>query len=379
VSGLPPLRVLHIAPSFARRDGGPSEVLRGLLPALEALDVRVSVVATDKGVDESDADFSAAHDVRVAAARFPLSWSYAPGVRRLIRDAMRYADVVHVHSIHTHTTTVALEEGIRSGVPVVLEPHGALDLYHLGQGGLKKRLYSRLIDRRGLRNLAGAIYSSPKELTEGSEFLRGVKSYEMPLGVDAALFSATRQPSESPTVLFLGRVTEKKHLNYLLEAMASSKVRALNPQLIVAGPIDSGLQYSPSALVESLGLSANVTFLGQVTPSERLTLLARANAFVLASDDESFGMAAAEALAAGCPTIVTPEVGIAVAAAEVGALYLCASGAEDLDEVLSRVLANREDAEATGRRGRAYAVQSFTWSAVAAAAVQIYEDVRADH
>ena len=370
------LRVLHIAPSFARKDGGPSEVLRGLLPALKSLGIQVTVVATDKGVDESDSDFIATNDVRIASAHAPKSWSYAPGVRKLIRRAVAGVDVVHVHSIHTHTTTVALSECFRAGVPVLLEPHGALDSYHLRQGATKKRLYSRIFDRRGLRNLAGAIYSSSKELDEGNNFLRDTQSFVMPLGVDSSLFDAKRSPSGVPTVLFLGRITEKKHLDHLLRAMADPNVLALNPQLVVAGPADPDLSYRPADLVESLGLGENVSFLGQVTSVQRLELLSRANAFVLPSDDESFGMAVAEALAAACPTIVTPEVGIAVDAAAAGALYLCATDAADLSGVLLHVLSDRVGAEAVGRRGRTYAQQSFTWDAAAATAVQIYTSVR---
>jgi hypothetical protein len=44
------VRVLHVSPSYCRQDGGPSEVLRGLLPALEASGTRVSLLTTDKGL-----------------------------------------------------------------------------------------------------------------------------------------------------------------------------------------------------------------------------------------------------------------------------------------------------------------------------------------
>ena len=83
------------------------------------------------------------------------------------------------------------------------------------------------------------------------------------------------------------------------------------PRLTVAGAGDESYEREMIALANQLGISKSVDFVGHVDPEVRATLLANHDVFVLPSRDENFGMAVAEALAAGLPVVVTPEVAIA--------------------------------------------------------------------
>ena len=371
------MRVLHVAPSFARRDGGPSEVLRGLIPALRSLGATVELIATDKGVNESDADLLSDPGTTVFRSHQPDSWTFCPAMAGPMQDAVRRADIVHIHSIQTFTSTITMRAARKANVPYVIQPHGALDSYHWKQRKLKKSFYMASIDRFGVNGLDGVLYSSPRETADGAAVLRKVPAFSMPLGVDPSLLTLARTiPAYGPQeVLFLGRVTAKKRLDVLLEAFAEPRLRDLDARLTVAGPIDARLAYDPLELAAQLGVADRVDFLGQVDAAMRRRLLARAAIFVLPSEDESFGVAVAEALAAGCPVIATSQVGIASTAEAEGGLRICALDPTDIAAVLGELLESPSEAATLGQRGQAHARGRYTWEHAAKAALSCYERV----
>lgn len=368
------MKVLHIAPSAARREGGPSEVLRGLLPALRDLGVSTRLITTDKGMDETDNDLRDDKSVLVFPARHLPSWSFAPSTIGPIRREIAEADVVHIHSIHTFTTSVALRAARKASAPSVLQPHGALDSYHWNQGRLKKVLYSKLLDARGMGGLSGGIYSSRREEAEALITLPKLDPYLVPLGVDENIFSIQRTPSsEIPSILFMGRVTEKKRLDLLLKAFAILLDSHPSCRLLVAGPVDPRLPYSPHAIASELGVLSSVSFLGQVDSVRRKRLLSESSVFCLPSEDESFGMAVAEALAAGCPVVASRQVGIAEEVAQAGGLILSDLNATDIASGLRRALGDDGESQKLVQTGRRYALEHFTWRHSALAAKAAYD------
>ena len=367
------MRVLHVTPSFARRDGGPSETLRGLVPELERMGVDVHTLTTDKGVDISDRDFIDAGNVTVVRARRPASWNFAPGMVAPLWNNVREYDVLHIHSVNSFTTTVAMAIARFRKVPYLLEPHGAFDDYHMSEGRTKKRLYNGIIDRYGLSGLSGVLTSSKRERL-AAEAVTSAPQFDLPLGVDEALFAIDSHRPSPERLLFLGRIAKKKRLDLILRALADPCLAELELELelVVAGPVGDDLDYDPYALAEELGVANRVKFLGAVNSETRAELLASAGIFVLASEDESFGVAVAEALAAGCAVIASNEVGIASDAASDGALHLTKLDAVDLASHIHLLLSQPCVAEEIGARGREYARGRYRWSASAEAAAQAY-------
>jgi glycosyltransferase involved in cell wall biosynthesis len=305
----------------------------------------------------------------VVRARPPFSWTFAPALLVPVWRSLAQADVVHIHSIHTFPSTVAMILSRLRRVPYIIEPHGALDSYHLNQGGVKKRLYIRVIDAWGIRGLGGAVYSSRREAREGAATLH-VDAIRMPLGVDESLFQIERETRGGTTVLYLGRLAKKKRVDLAIRALSEPALHEQNAKLIVAGPLGDDLPYDPVKVAEEAGVSDRVQFVGPVDAEERRQLLAHADVFLIPSEDESFGVALAEAMAAGCAVVASAETGFAPEAAEADALILAPLSPAGVADAVAHALLRRDE---LGRRGREYAYAHFRWAEAAREVAASYE------
>jgi glycosyltransferase involved in cell wall biosynthesis len=112
-----------------------------------------------------------------------------------------------------------------------------------------------------------------------------------------------------PLVLFLGRLSLIKGLDLLVEAFAQIDSDA---RLVIAGPDDGdGCLERIRSLISDLRVEERVILPGPLFGKEKLEALIDADLFVLPSRHESFGNAAAEAIACGTPVLLTSECGIA--------------------------------------------------------------------
>ena len=80
-------------------------------------------------------------------------------------------------------------------------------------------------------------------------------------------------------------------------------------------------------------------------------------------------------MAAGCPVIVSPEVGLADAVRETGAGWVVGGYAVALGSAITRLLADPELRRDMGRRGRAAAATKFSWSVAAQDMEALYASV----
>jgi glycosyltransferase involved in cell wall biosynthesis len=112
--------------------------------------------------------------------------------------------------------------------------------------------------------------------------------------------------------------------------------------------------------------------------SERLEALGAATVWALPSHTENFAVAAAEAMAAGLPVVLTPQVNIAAEAAAAGAAVMTQPDASDLGQQLIRLLDDRELRRRLGMRAREHA-KRYDWGELGADYVRIYNDVTAGH
>ncbi len=212
-------------------------------------------------------------------------------------------------------------------------------------------------------------------------------------GVDLDVFSPGDRASARATLglrpdaqvlLFVGRIQPLKAPDVLLRAVARmvESDPARRRDLVVAvcgGPSGSGLDH-PSALADlatSLGIADIVRF---EPPNDRARLAQwyrAADATVVPSYSESFGLVAIESQACGTPVVAASVGGLRTAVAD-GRSGLLVPG-HDPDEwarALERMTTRERDHLAAGARSHA---EGFSWDATAQALIDSYAHAIGEH
>ncbi len=178
---------------------------------------------------------------------------------------------------------------------------------------------------------------------------------------------------DGPIVLFLGRLHERKGLQFLIPAFSQIIQAIPASRLLVVGP-DSGMLESMRILVAQLGIADRVTFTGMLTGADQRAALATADVFVLPAVGEGLSMAVLEAMAAGLPVIVTPGCNLPDVETR-GAGLLVERAVEPLAAALRTLLTDADRRKAMGEQGRAWVRESFTWPAIAAQTEALYKQL----
>ena len=167
----------------------------------------------------------------------------------------------------------------------------------------RKRIAWSLFQRRDLLSAAGLHASSVSETHRfralGYEGDIGLirNGVEMPPDGKTASFDGP------PTVVFLGRLHPVKGLDVLAEAWPQAGLDGWRMEVI--GPDEGGYRSILEGRLDANGVRADWTFTGPVNGQARWDALRRGHIFVLPSHSENFGIAVAEAMAAGLPVITT--------------------------------------------------------------------------
>ena len=177
--------------------------------------------------------------------------------------------------------------------------------------------------------------------------------------------------NSEPFALYLGRVNWKKGLDRLIRSWP----HAGQLRLVIAGNDEEEYSLELDDLAQQAGVRDRVIFTGPVHGADKAVLLAAAKVLVLPSYSENFGNVIVEAMAAGCPVVVTPEVGIAQSVAQIGAGLVVDGSPAALGSAIAALAADEGRRREMGARGRAAAVSQFSWAAVAAQMEQLYQSL----
>lgn len=193
----------------------------------------------------------------------------------------------------------------------------------------------------------------------------------IPNGVDIPLGREVKKRSATRTLLFLGRIHPKKGLDLLLPAWEVLEKKFPEWTLRVVGPDDRGYLGKLRRWAEELKLD-RIEFSGPLFSAEKWQAYSDADLFVLPTYSENFGMAVAEALAAGTPAVVSKGAPWAELDAK-GAGWWVETGVEPLICALDFAMAfSHEELSNKGQRGRAWMQQSYSWELIGRKMVDTY-------
>jgi glycosyltransferase involved in cell wall biosynthesis len=204
---------------------------------------------------------------------------------------------------------------------------------------------------------------------KASGWLKRRDIHLVPFAVDWTLWETGAPVSETaPTVLFVGRVERRKAPELLVEAISAIRTKVPNAQAVFIGESSGereGLSYKDWASQRSKG-DGGSKFLGSVSRDEIVHWLGKSRVLAMPSISESFGLVAAEAMAAGRPVVITTSSGIAKLVQKGGAGCAIPPGdASALAEALLPFLTDASYAAEVGERARVAARQLLDPATVA--------------
>ncbi len=232
-------------------------------------------------------------------------------------------------------------------------------------GGLRQRI---------LRS-ARVVVANSQGLAELSAKTDPFPVAVVPNGVDSAVFCPGPQESGARfRILFAGRLQEQKNLGLLLDELARLRREGLtNLRLDVAG--DGKLKEAMCRRAQRLGIDDGVVWHGWLDRPDLLALYQCADCFVNPSLYEGLPNTVLEAMACALPVVASrvPGNDALVADGETGLLFPLEEPRQ-LGDALARLEGDRAAARRMGAEGRARAVERFSWDAVAAAYLRLFQE-----
>jgi glycosyltransferase involved in cell wall biosynthesis len=366
--------IVHAVPGLGRSQGGPSYSVPRLCEALSLKGNRVELYSVENRGDRIHDGVKATlckQDLRGLPIVGKLRTSREFRVR--MKRASSSARVVHAHGIWLMPNVDAGVAAERARVPLVISPRGMLAKEALNFSSLQKRVFWRLLQERAYAGAALWHATSEGEAEDIRSFGVRAPIAVIPNGIDVFPSAQAAAPTavDSHTALYLGRIHPKKGLVPLIEAWSSLAHKYPRWRLRIVGPDENDHASELSSLASRLE-SPNVSIEPALYGAAKNELLANASLFVLPTLNENFGIAAAEALAAGLPTIVTKGAPWSGLVTE-GCGWWIDHGAKPLAETLDKAMSlPPETRRAMGLAGRAWMTREFGWDAIADSMLEAY-------
>jgi glycosyltransferase involved in cell wall biosynthesis len=363
------VRVIHVINSIARTRGGPTEVVLRLSQALARRGLEVEIVATRADLDGGEEAETRRRldgvELTLVGVAGPRKVELAPALVPVLLPRLRRADVVHVHTVFTYPVAVAPVLCRVMRVPYVIRPAGTLDAACIASRSERtKRLALALVGRRNLLRAAAVQATSAHEERELRALVPRANTCVVELGVDAADVPAD-SGGPGRRIGFLGRLHPKKGVEHLLAALAALPDAEL--EIAGAGEDEARLRQ----IAASLGVAARTRWLGHVGDDGKRELFARADVLAFPSSDENFGLAVAEAMAAGRAVVVSPGVALSADIRAAGAGEVCAPGG--LADTLRSLLHDGPRRARLAAAAKHLAQARWSWPRIAGETIRMYE------
>ena len=382
--------VAIVTPSFSPMIGGIENYILGVGRELVALGHKIyvltpdSVLGTRIPVQREHVQGMEVHRVRVA-----LDFSYRiklwPGLVNELRSCS--PELIHVYS-HDSYALLALLAARTSETPMLLTTYGPFqsnadygmvqsgvfriydavvsptlfrgsDLVMMRYPGIASWLVSMGVSRKNLRLEPSGIPLRSTGVRDGSNFRR-------------------RYGLEGPVVLYLGRVSPQKGIEFAVKGMKAVSVKYPQARLVIIGPDYTGHSAELKSLAKALGLDHSIMILPPMTDEEaQLEALAACDVFVMPSSFEGFSQAVMKAMAQGKPVVVTNVGGLPFEIGDGTCGVLCPYGDPDaLARGVIGLLDHPDSAVAMGTEGKARA-RLFTFDVLARAMSDTYVGLEA--
>ncbi|WP_052208012.1 glycosyltransferase family 4 protein [Croceibacterium mercuriale] len=348
-------RIWVMAKGYAAEEGGMQTYAEGVAHAYAAAGAKVTVFTQTK-LGQRQGQHGAVLLVDVGAHRSALlPWRLARAMRR------QAGEEGAPHLVHGTTWRTSLLPMLLD-LPYATTFHGREFMY----GGTLRLALMRRIARHARMVCAVSAYSAGKLRERLGAACPPITVAWNGLGEDEPLPAPT-EPNDLPLVFSLCRLEPRKNIAACVTALAGLRDQGLAFRYVVGGrgPALDEVR----ALVARLGLADRVEVAGFIPADETARLYAAADIFLhpqVAADGgrdfEGFGIAIADAMAAGCAVVVGAEGG-AIELIEEGVTGLAIDGNDlkALEAAIRSLLVDAQRRRQMAQAAQAHARATFRW------------------
>lgn len=294
-------------------------------------------------------------------------------VRLLRRERI---DLIHAHWLIPQGLAAVLAARLaRVSVPILCTSHGA-DLFAL-RGSLWEAIKRFIIgSSSGLTVVSQTMRDRLLTMAGDIAPIRVI-----PMGVDLEeRFFPSLKPRKKQSLLFVGRLVEKKGLEYLIRALPPilKKHPEVTLTIVGSGPEEAAAR----SLCGALGVMRQVRFCGALPNTEVTALYQASEVLIFPSvvakdgDQEGFGLVMVEAMGCECAVIATdlPAIRDIVVDGKTGLIVPAKNPAALADKILM-LLENSELRTSLGRDGRSFVWERYDWQSIAALYQAFFEEL----
>ena len=355
------MKVGFLVSSISRDAGGLFQSVRGLAKAVASTNADVRVFGISD--EQSALDSEKWRPLSVQTFRPQLrAWGYA---NQLV-PAMLGADldVLSVHGLWKYCSVASRRWHQRTGRPYVVHPEGMLESWALRNARWKKRIAALLYENQHLRGAACLrALSEAEALSFRAQGLSNPICL-IPNGVDLPDLSESNAgsgPQNRKTLLYLGRLHQKKNVANLIHAwnntFNSQACKSDTWILAIAGWDQSGYETE----LKRIAAVPSIVFLGPQFGLDKSKCYRMCDAVILPSFSEGLPMTVLEAWAYAKPVLMTPECNLPEGFSADAALRIGPGPKEIADGLKTIIEMTDNDRKAIGAHGRQLVATKFSW------------------
>ena len=389
------MRIIQIIPSISLVYGGPSQMVLGLSAALASQGVDVTIITTDSNGDIGQSPLDVPLNQPIKQNGYQIIYFRCSPFRRYkfslsllqwLNENTEQFDLAHIHALFSPVTTLAATIARGHKLPYIIRPCGMLDPADLQKKKRLKQIYAALLERPNLAGAAAIHFTSKQEAKISERFglcstgkMPVPQDLIIPLGVRADFYPEILPASEIPIILFMSRIEPKKGLDLLIPALESVLADGIIFHFILAGsnPQDADYETRIQEQIQNSSLGKCTTITGFVRGDLKAELLRKADLFVLPSYYENFGIAVAEAMAAGVPVAISDRVYIWEDIQQAQAGWVAPLEVGAIASMIKSALLAPQERQRRGLNAQAYAKKHYNWEAIAQQTIEAYQHILA--
>ena len=345
VSVDPPLRVLHFV------SGGFSGATQVAIDLCGAQTGQDTLLVLRKRASTDPAPRVEALRARGLQVAVVPRWSHLATIRALRRICLDWKpDVLVAHGFSEHLW--GRYAGLLAGVPRLIQvEHNTRERY--GFWRLRQSLWLAQRTER-IIGVSQAVRDALVRRGHPAERCTVIVN-----GIELSRWTHGRPWAErEPAIVMPARFAGQKDHETLIRAVALLARQGLRPAVYLAGEGKRSWRAKAEALAQSLGMAAQVRFLGHVADLPQL--LGRVKFSVLSSHYEGLGLGLIEGMASGCCAIGTDVEGIQEVLVDGESGFLVPHrDAQALADTLARLLRDDALAERVAQAGQRHAEAEF--------------------